>query len=74
MSPYSTHHVCMKFYNVLRPLYLEIDASGIGLGTGFLQVKDGMNCGHNEIPGNAKLQSAAFTRKTLSSGDDTTVT
>ena len=34
----------MSFYDVARPLYLETNASGIGLGAGFLQVRDGMNC------------------------------
>ena len=34
---------CMTFYEVSKPLYLETDASGIGLGTGLIQVWDGMN-------------------------------
>ena len=35
--------ICMKFYDAARPLYLENDASSIGLGAGLLQVRDGMN-------------------------------
>ena len=36
----------MKFYEVSKPLYLELtDASSIGLGAGLLQVRDGINCG-----------------------------
>ena len=27
---------CMKFYNGTRPLYLETDTSGVGLGAGLL--------------------------------------
>ena len=30
----------MKFYNGTKPLYLEIDASGIGLGAPLLQLCD----------------------------------
>ena len=45
----------MKFYDVARPLFLETDASGIGFGAGLLQVRDGMNCGHDEVPDNAIL-------------------
>ena len=35
-------NVCMKFYDETKPLYLETDASGIGLGTTLLQTRDGM--------------------------------
>ena len=45
----------MKFYGVARHLYLETDASGISLGAGLLQVRDGINCGHDEIPDNTIL-------------------
>ena len=45
----------MNFYNVARPLYLEIKPLSIGLGTGLLHVKDGMSCGHDEVPDNAIL-------------------
>ena len=36
--------VCMKFYNETKPLYLETDASGIGLGTTLLQTRDDTTC------------------------------
>ena len=29
--------MCMKFYNDTKPLYLETDASGVGLGAALLQ-------------------------------------
>ena len=34
---------CMKFYNKTRPLYLETDIYGVGLGARLLQIRDGMN-------------------------------
>ena len=34
---------CMKFYDVTGPVYLETDASGVGLGAGLLHIRDGMN-------------------------------
>ena len=57
----------MKFYDLARPLYLETDASIISLGTGLLQLKDGMSCGHDEVPDNAVLWPITYTRKSLSS-------
>ena len=58
--------VCMIFHNVSRPLYLETDALGVNLGTTLLKVKDGMNCGHDEVPDNTTLHPTAFASKTLS--------
>ena len=48
----------MKFYDVARPLYLETDASGICHG--LLQVRDGVNCRHDEILGSAILCPIVF--------------
>ena len=56
---------CMKFDDASRPLYLETDASGADLGAGLLQVKEGMNCWHDEVPDNATLQTIDFTTKSL---------
>ena len=56
----------MKFYDVARSLYLETDTSGIGLGAGLLQVRDGMNSGHDKVPDNVILCPITFTSKTLS--------
>ena len=36
--------VCIKFYNETKPLYLETNASGIGLCVTLLQTRDGMTC------------------------------
>ena len=38
----------MKFYNASNPLYLESDASSIGLGARLLLVRAGMNCRHDK--------------------------
>ena len=51
----NTKDACMKFYNVLRTLYLEMETSGMGLGAGLLQVTEGMNSGHDEVPDNVIL-------------------
>ena len=57
-------YICMKFYGALKPLNLETDS--VNLGAGLLQVRDGMNCGHDEIPENAILHPTAFISKSLS--------
>ena len=51
---------CMKFYDETKPLYLETDASGVGLGANLLQTRDG-------APDNTILQPIAFTSKSLTS-------
>ena len=57
----------MKFHDVSRPLYLENDASEVSLRANVLQVRDGMNYGHDEVPDNATLCPIAFANKSLSS-------
>ena len=57
----------MKFYDAAKSLYLKTDASGISLEAGLLQVKDGMNCGEDEVLTNTALFPIAFTSKSLSS-------
>ena len=57
----------MKFYDASKPLYPQTVASGIGLGTGLLQEREGMNCGHDKVPHSATLCLIAFTSKSLSS-------
>ena len=58
-----------NFIQKLDPLYLETDTSGICLGAKLLQVREGMNCGHDKIPDNAILFTTAFTSKSLSSAE-----
>ena len=37
-------YACMKLYDETKPLYLEPNAYGVGLGAGLLQIRDGKNC------------------------------
>ena len=60
---------CMKFYDALKPLYLEIDASGIILQAELFQVREGMNCGSDEVPDNVTLHLIAFASKSMSSAE-----
>ena len=46
---------CIKFNDASRSLYLETDASGVGLGVRLLYVRDGINCRPDELPDNATL-------------------
>ena len=59
----------MKLYDASRPLYLETNASGTGLGVGLLQVGDGMNCLCDETLDNASLHPTTFPNKSLSSAE-----
>ena len=55
----------MKFYNKWELLYLEMDASGIGLGAGMPHVSEGMNFPCNETPDNTALQPITSVNKNL---------
>ena len=50
-------NVCMKFYDETKPLYLETDASGIGLGTTLLQTRNGTTCPKDIAPDNTHSQA-----------------
>ena len=39
----------LKFHDTSRPLHLEIEASDVSLGARLLQIRDGMNCGHDKM-------------------------
>ena len=47
---------CMKFYDKTKPLYLEADASWVGIRAGLLQTRDGMNCLQNKNPDSTILR------------------
>ena len=64
----------MKLYNYREPIHLETDASGITLGPGLLQVKEGMKFPHNEAPDNRALCPIAFTTKAYQVWKPDTVT
>ena len=59
----------MKFYDVSKSLYLGTDTSGIGLGISLLQMREGMNCGHDEVPDNVTICPTAFTSKCIQCGE-----
>ena len=46
----------MKYYNDRKPVYLETDASGVGLGKALLWMRDDLNFGYDEMPDNVMLQ------------------
>ena len=60
----------MKFYNESQPLYLETDASGVGLGAALLQTRKGTSCPRDEAPDNSILRPIAFMSKSLSSAEE----
>ena len=59
----------MTFYNEKEQLYLEIDASGVGLGASLLELRDGMWFARNEVPDNAVIWPTAFAGKSLISAE-----
>ena len=46
-----------------------MDASGVGLGVGLLQVRDHIKCPSDDMPDNAILSSTAFTTMSVSSAE-----
>ena len=57
--------VCMKFYNETKPLYIETDASGVGLGATLLQTRSNTSCPKDEAPDNSILRLIEFPSKSL---------
>ena len=53
----------MKFYDETQPLYLETDASLIGLGVTLLQSRDGMTWPKDRASDNTFLRPIAFASK-----------
>ena len=56
-----------EYYSARKPLYLETDASRIGLGAGLLQVRDNLICRYDEVQDNTMFWPIAFASKSLSS-------
>ena len=61
--------MCMKFYDDTKLLYLETDASGIGLETTLLQLRDNMNCPKDTAPDKTIIHPIAFASKSLTGAE-----
>ena len=61
--------ICMKFYDDGKSLYLETDASRMGLGAALLQTREGAMCQKDTVPDNTILWPIAFASKSLTSAD-----
>ena len=59
----------MKFHNDTKPLYLETDASGVGLGAALLQICKGTICQKDIVPNNTILHLTAFASKGLTGAE-----
>ena len=64
-----TVDICMKLYNDTKLLYLETNASGLGLGAALLQLHDNTTCQKGMAPDNAILCPIAFASKSLTGAD-----
>ena len=53
----------MKFYDDTKPLYLETDASRVGLGVALLQMHEGTACQKDVAPDNTTLHLIASANK-----------
>ena len=61
--------VWMKFYDDTKPLYLETDAFGVGLGAALLQLHDNTTCQKDVAPDNTTLHPIAFASKSLTGAE-----
>ena len=61
--------MCMKFYDDTKPLYLETDASRVGLGAALLQLHEGTSCHKDVAPDNTILCPTAFASKILTGAE-----
>ena len=59
----------MTFYDDTKPLYLETDASGVGLGAALLQLHNITACQEGMAPDNTNLHPIAFTSKSLTDAE-----
>ena len=59
----------MKVYDDTKPLYLEIDASAVGLSAALLQMHVGKACQKDIAPDNTNLQPIVFASKSLTGAE-----
>ena len=55
----------MNFYDETKPLYIETDASGVGLGGTLLQTRGNTSCMKDEAPDMSIHRPTAFASKSL---------
>ena len=59
----------MRFYDKTKPMYLETDASRIGLGAAILQMRNGTTCPKDIAPDNTILRPIMFASKSVTSAE-----
>ena len=47
---------CIKYYDETKLIYIEMDASGVGLGATLLQTRNSSSCAKDEVPDNSILR------------------
>ena len=57
--------MCIKIYDDTKPLYLDTNDSGVGLGAALLQTQEGATCHKDIVPDNNILHHIAFASKSL---------
>ena len=63
------YDMCITFYNDTRLLYLETDASSIGLGAALLQTQEGTTCQKDMVSDNTIPYPIAFANKNLTGAE-----
>ena len=53
----------MKFYDGTQPMYLQTDASGVGLGAALLQARNDMRCPRDKAPNKRHTQTHCLASK-----------
>ena len=61
--------VCIKFFDDTKLLYLETDASGVGLAAAILQLCNDTTCQRDMAPDNTSLRPIAFASKSLTGAE-----
>ena len=61
--------MCMKFYDDTKPLYLETDASGVGLDAALSQMHEGTACQKDAVSDNTTLCPIVFASKSLTGAE-----